>query len=95
MEVCLLGSKHEVDHGADPGVGPVPDPGRPQPVAERIRQYAGPAKVERFQFGEEDVEVPELDPAKNLVGVGVGVGQHPLTLEGSAGPGRSRLGKIL
>lgn len=73
MEEGLLGSKDQVDNGADPGVAPVPYPCRPQLVAERIRQYGGTAKVERFQFGEEDVEVPELNPAKNLVGVGIGL----------------------
>jgi hypothetical protein len=57
MEEGFLGSEDQVDNGADISVAAVPDTGFPQLVAEADRQYSGITKVERFEFGEEDVEV--------------------------------------
>ena len=80
VEERLLGTEDEVDNGADAGVAAVPDAGGPQLFAECYRQYHRIAKVERFQFGEEDVEVPQLNAAENFVGVGFGLGQHSFTV---------------
>jgi hypothetical protein len=80
VEERLLGTEDQVDNGADAGVAAMPDPGGPQLFAESDRQYHGIAKVERFQFGEQDVEVPQLNAAENLIGVGFGLRQHSFTV---------------
>jgi hypothetical protein len=80
VEERLLGTEDEVDNGADAGIAAVPDAGGPQLFAECDRQYHGIAKVERLQFGQEEVEVPQLNAAENFVGVGFGLCQHSFTV---------------